>query len=120
MDDINENCSEEDKEDLDSSYDKCEDINSSNDQSSIMIKMNADISKDESWRINSAVDKSTELPKRRTFLDFFNSDSTKLSRSVEMGNSSIGDKVTRVTTESPSHISSRQDPDFNNIFKHHR
>lgn len=119
MEDINEDYSEEDKEDFESSYDKCELINSSNEQSSIMVKMNPDTNKDESSRISSAVDKSTELPKRRTFLDFFNPEAAKLSRSVEMGNSSIGDKITRVTT-SPSQFSSQQEKDFKNIFKQHR
>ena len=115
MDEINEDCLEENKEELDSSYDRCEDADNSNDQSSIMVKMNTDMSNDASLRVNSAVDKSTELPQRRTFLDFFNNDTTKLSRSVEMGNSSIGDKITRVTTTSPSQFS-RQEPDFKKYF----
>jgi hypothetical protein len=60
-------------------------------------------------------DNSTELPKIRTFFDLFRNDSPKISKSF--GNeSSIADKETRVTINSPSVFSSQLGTEYREIF----
>jgi hypothetical protein len=60
-------------------------------------------------------DNSTELPVRRTFFDMFFNDSPKISKSFE-NESSIADKKTRVTINSPSVFSSQLGTEYREIF----
>jgi len=117
MDKIIESIEEEEDKDIEESYDKLEDVKETRQElSKVDDKEDDNSGYDFSGSTVPEVEKSTELPRRRTFFEMFHKPNMKLSNSYDASNSYAEGK-TRVTTNSPSQFSTQRNSYSQNMFK---